>query len=248
MLLVVHIMLHLKFWRESLAQSLMFGALELSHIYCYVAGDPFGIKQRMEFLERQALWLLQHWNNSMLFPIFLFFQVLRKKPEFHSTSWQNISPSAKDFVKKLLVKDPKARLTAAQALCRFSSIMSWWILPFHRLKETYSNPFQTFAAHPWVREGGDATDIPLDISVLSNMREFVKYSRLKQIALRVNESDQGSETVQCMIFLSVSFPIFGSIVIRIMYRHWQVLLIRMKSRISVTNSMLLISTKMELLH
>lgn len=41
------------------------------------------------------------------------------------------------------------------------------------------------AAHPWAKEGGDASDIPLDISVLSNMREFVKYSRLKQIALRV---------------------------------------------------------------
>ena len=41
------------------------------------------------------------------------------------------------------------------------------------------------AAHPWVREGGDASDMPLDISVLSNMREFVKYSRLKQLALRV---------------------------------------------------------------
>ena len=43
-----------------------------------------------------------------------------------------------------------------------------------------------FAAHPWVRENGDAADIPLDISVLSNMRNFVKYSRLKQIALKVN--------------------------------------------------------------
>ena len=41
------------------------------------------------------------------------------------------------------------------------------------------------AAHPWVKEGGDASDMPLDISVLSNMREFVKYSRLKQLALRV---------------------------------------------------------------
>ncbi|KAG0488329.1 hypothetical protein HPP92_007140 [Vanilla planifolia] len=39
-------------------------------------------------------------------------------------------------------------------------------------------------AHPWVREGGDAKEIPLDISVLSNMRQFVKYSRLKQLALR----------------------------------------------------------------
>jgi hypothetical protein len=44
------------------------------------------------------------------------------------------------------------------------------------------------AAHPWVKEGGDASDMPLDISVLSNMREFVKYSRLKQLALRVRYS------------------------------------------------------------
>lgn len=42
-----------------------------------------------------------------------------------------------------------------------------------------------FPAHPWVREGGDASDIPIDISVLNNMRQFVRYSRLKQFALRV---------------------------------------------------------------
>lgn len=42
------------------------------------------------------------------------------------------------------------------------------------------------SAHPWVREDGDASEIPLDISILNNIREFVKYSRLKQIALRVN--------------------------------------------------------------
>ncbi|KAF2306244.1 hypothetical protein GH714_015942 [Hevea brasiliensis] len=43
---------------------------------------------------------------------------------------------------------------------------------------------KTEDAHPWVREGGDASEIPIDISVLSNMRRFVKYSRLKQFALR----------------------------------------------------------------
>ncbi|KAH0868933.1 hypothetical protein HID58_075955 [Brassica napus] len=39
-------------------------------------------------------------------------------------------------------------------------------------------------AHAWVREGGNATDIPVDISVLNNLRQFVRYSRLKQFALR----------------------------------------------------------------
>ncbi|KAL8549890.1 hypothetical protein ACS0TY_008652 [Phlomoides rotata] len=85
----------------------------------------------------------------------IFKEVLRNKPDFRRKPWPTISNAAKDFVRKLLVKDPHARLTAAQAL-----------------------------SHPWVREGGEASDIPLDISVLSNMRRFVTYSRLKQFALR----------------------------------------------------------------
>lgn len=85
----------------------------------------------------------------------IFKEVLKGKPDFTRKPWPSISTSAKDFVKKLLVKDPRARLTAAQAL-----------------------------SHPWVREGGDASEIPVDISVLSNMRQFVKYSRFKQFALR----------------------------------------------------------------
>ncbi|OWM88967.1 calcium-dependent protein kinase 28-like [Punica granatum] len=85
----------------------------------------------------------------------IFKEVLRNKPDFRRKPWPTITHSAKDFVKKLLVKDPRARLTAAQAL-----------------------------SHPWVREGGNASEIPIDISVLNNMRQFVKYSRLKQFALR----------------------------------------------------------------
>ncbi|KAG5379260.1 hypothetical protein IGI04_027102 [Brassica rapa subsp. trilocularis] len=89
----------------------------------------------------------------------IFKEVLRNKPDFRRKPWSTISDSAKDFVKKLLVKDPRARLTAAQALCMC-------------------------CAHAWVREGGNATDIPVDISVLNNLRQFVRYSRLKQFALR----------------------------------------------------------------
>ena len=46
-------------------------------------------------------------------------QVLRNKPDFRRKPWPSMSDSAKDFVKKLLVKDPRARLTAAQALCMY---------------------------------------------------------------------------------------------------------------------------------
>lgn len=94
----------------------------------------------------------------------IFKEVLRSKPDFRRKPWPSISDSAKDFVKKLLVKDPRARLTAAQAL-----------------------------SHPWVREGGEASEIPLDISVLSNMRQFVKYSRFKQFALRALASTLNEE-------------------------------------------------------
>uniref|UniRef100_A0A7C9DYG1 non-specific serine/threonine protein kinase n=2 Tax=Opuntia streptacantha TaxID=393608 RepID=A0A7C9DYG1_OPUST len=94
----------------------------------------------------------------------IFKEVLRNKPDFRRKPWPSISDDAKDFVKKLLVKDPRARLTAAQAL-----------------------------SHPWVREGGNASDIPIDISVLANMRQFVKYSRMKQFALRALASTLNEE-------------------------------------------------------
>ncbi|KAK4773938.1 hypothetical protein SAY87_028957 [Trapa incisa] len=94
----------------------------------------------------------------------IFREVLRNKPDFSCKPWPMISNSAKDFVKKLLVKDPLARLTAAQAL-----------------------------SHTWVREGGNAPEIPIDISVLGNMRQFVRYSRLKQFALRALASTLNKE-------------------------------------------------------
>ncbi|CAN6247354.1 unnamed protein product [Urochloa humidicola] len=94
----------------------------------------------------------------------IFKEVLRNKPDFRKRPWSSISAGAKDFVKRLLVKNPRARLTAAQAL-----------------------------SHPWVREGGEASEIPVDISVLSNMRQFVKYSRFKQFALRALASTLNEE-------------------------------------------------------
>ncbi|XVF62187.1 hypothetical protein PTKIN_Ptkin08bG0196900 [Pterospermum kingtungense] len=96
----------------------------------------------------------------------IFKEVLKNKPDFRRKPWPTISNSAKDFVKKLLVKDPRARLTAAQAL-----------------------------SHPWVREGGSASEIPVDISVLNNLRLFVKYSRLKQFALRALASTLNEEEI-----------------------------------------------------
>ncbi|KAG8084170.1 hypothetical protein GUJ93_ZPchr0010g7929 [Zizania palustris] len=46
----------------------------------------------------------------------IFRSVLRADPSFDDTPWSSISPEAKDFVKRLLNKDYRKRMTAAQAL------------------------------------------------------------------------------------------------------------------------------------
>lgn len=46
----------------------------------------------------------------------IFRSVLRADPNFDDTPWQSVSPEAKDFVKRLLNKDYRKRMTAAQAL------------------------------------------------------------------------------------------------------------------------------------
>lgn len=46
----------------------------------------------------------------------IFEEVLRSEIDFSSDPWPNISESAKDLVKRMLVRDPRKRITARQAL------------------------------------------------------------------------------------------------------------------------------------
>ncbi|CAI0452633.1 unnamed protein product [Linum tenue] len=46
----------------------------------------------------------------------IFRSVLRADPNFNDSPWPSVSPEAKDFVKRLLNKDHRKRMTAAQAL------------------------------------------------------------------------------------------------------------------------------------
>lgn len=46
----------------------------------------------------------------------IFRSVLRADPNFHDSPWPSVSPEAKDFVRRLLNKDHRKRMTAAQAL------------------------------------------------------------------------------------------------------------------------------------
>jgi len=79
----------------------------------------------------------------------------RLEENFKREPWPNISKEAKNLLTKMLHVDTHARVTAAQAL-----------------------------AHPWVRKDGVAPDVPLDVNVVSSLKEFTGYSKLKQLALR----------------------------------------------------------------
>jgi len=46
----------------------------------------------------------------------IFNEIIKGEIDFDSQPWPSISESAKDLVRKLLTKDPKQRISAAQAL------------------------------------------------------------------------------------------------------------------------------------
>ncbi|KAL8100443.1 hypothetical protein AgCh_032632 [Apium graveolens] len=73
---------------------------------------------------------------------------------FHLIRWPSISRSAKDLVKRMLHFDPKESLFAVDVL-----------------------------NHPWMKEDCDASDKPIDIVVLSRMKQFRVMNKLKKVAL-----------------------------------------------------------------
>ncbi|KAK8590250.1 hypothetical protein V6N13_089011 [Hibiscus sabdariffa] len=96
----------------------------------------------------------------------IFEQVLRGQPDFTTEPWPSISNSAKDLVRRMLVKDPKKRLTVYEVLC-----------------------------HPWVQEDGIAPDKPLDSAVLSRLKQFSAMNKLKKIAIRVIADNLSEEEI-----------------------------------------------------
>jgi calcium-dependent protein kinase len=64
----------------------------------------------------------------------IFEQVLHGDLDFSSDPWPSISDSAKDLVRKMLVRDPRRRPTAHDVLCE-SSI----VLFFDQLIQTCGN-------------------------------------------------------------------------------------------------------------
>ncbi|XP_050365852.1 CDPK-related kinase 5-like [Argentina anserina] len=84
----------------------------------------------------------------------IFRAVLKADPSFDEAPWPSLSLEAKDFVKRLLNKDPRKRMTAAQAL-----------------------------SHPWMRNYNDVK-MPLDILIFRLMKMYMRSSSLRKAALR----------------------------------------------------------------
>ncbi|RYR58804.1 hypothetical protein Ahy_A05g024677 isoform C [Arachis hypogaea] len=95
----------------------------------------------------------------------IFDAILRGRIDFSSDPWPSISSSAKDLVKKMLRADAKERLSAVEVL-----------------------------NHPWMREDG-ASDKPLDIAVLSRMKQFRAMNKLKKVALKVIAESLSEEEI-----------------------------------------------------
>ncbi|XP_047340831.1 calcium-dependent protein kinase 1-like [Impatiens glandulifera] len=96
----------------------------------------------------------------------IFEQVLNGDLDFSSDPWPSISEDAKDLVKKMLVRDPRRRITAHEVLC-----------------------------HPWVQVDGVAPDQPLDFAVLSRLKQFSALNKLKKIVLRVIAENLSEEEI-----------------------------------------------------
>ncbi|KAF5202937.1 Cdpk-related protein kinase [Thalictrum thalictroides] len=84
----------------------------------------------------------------------IFRAVLKADPSFDEPPWPSLSSEGKDFVKRLLNKDPRKRMTAAQAL-----------------------------SHPWIRNYSDVK-VPLDILIFKLMKTYMRSSSLRKAALR----------------------------------------------------------------
>ncbi|KAJ4725097.1 putative Calcium-dependent protein kinase [Melia azedarach] len=97
----------------------------------------------------------------------IFDAILQGDIDFESAPWPTISSSAKDLVRRMLTQDPKKRITSSQVL-----------------------------EHPWIKEGGEASDKPIDSAVLSRMKQFRAMNKLKKLALKVIAENLSTEEIQ----------------------------------------------------
>ncbi|KAL9316639.1 hypothetical protein ACSQ67_017640 [Phaseolus vulgaris] len=149
------------------------------HVYRDIVGSAYYVAP--EVLHRSYGKEVDIWSAGVILYILLsgvppfwaetergiFDSILQGHIDFESSPWPSISSSAKDLVRKMLTKDPKKRITSAQVL-----------------------------EHPWLKEGGNASDKPIDSAVLSRMKQFRAMNKLKKLALKVIAENLSVEEIQ----------------------------------------------------
>ncbi|OAY25930.1 calcium-dependent protein kinase 21 [Manihot esculenta] len=133
----------------------------------------------------------------------IFDAILEGYIDFESSPWPSISDSAKDLVRRMLTQDPKKRITSAQVL-----------------------------DHPWIKDGGAASDKPIDSAVLSRMKQFRAMNKLKKLALKVIAENLSEEEIKGLktMFTNMDTDKNGTIT----YEELKTGLARLGSRLSET--------------
>ncbi|KAK9740068.1 hypothetical protein RND81_03G008900 [Saponaria officinalis] len=142
--------------------------IEEGKVYKELVGSAYYVAP--EVLQRRYSKEIDVWSAGIILYILLcgvppfwaeteagiFTEILKGNLDLESPPWPSISADAKDLIRKMLARDPKARITAAQAL-----------------------------EHSWLREGGEASDKPIDSAVLIRMKQFRAMNKLTKLALKV---------------------------------------------------------------
>ncbi|KAD5961586.1 hypothetical protein R6Q59_014750 [Mikania micrantha] len=96
----------------------------------------------------------------------VFREILEGEIDFSFDPWPVISSSAKDLIKKMLLRDQSRRITAHEIL-----------------------------RHPWISVDGVAPSKPLDHAVLTRLTQFSAMNKLKKMALKVIASKLSEEEI-----------------------------------------------------
>ncbi|KFK42039.1 hypothetical protein AALP_AA2G204000 [Arabis alpina] len=110
----------------------------------------------------------------------IFASILEGKLDLESYPWPTISESAKDLIRKMLARDPKRRITAAEAL-----------------------------EHPWLTDSR-ISDKPIDSAVLIRMKQFRAMNKLKKLALKVIAENLSEEEIKGLKQMFKNMDIDGS--------------------------------------
>ncbi|KAK6946912.1 Protein kinase domain [Dillenia turbinata] len=157
--------------RKNAAEPLGRKGNRIRKVYHDIVGSAYYVAS--EVLRRRCGKEIDIWNAGVMLDILLsgvppfwagkdingegiFDAILRGHLDFESDPWPSISTSTKDLVRKMLMQDPKKRITSSEVF-----------------------------DHPSIREDGEASDKPINSAVITRIKQLRAMNKLKKLALKV---------------------------------------------------------------